>query len=413
MILTSIKYDLSRLLRWAVWGCSACAALCLIWAVTQLVSAGQERESARVALSREAPKFLFPLDAIGSGPLALHPRLPLGWMSRIADEVVILAFNSRPDAVQKEAKILVKLKEGMQSVIVNGKQLFLQERTQGKGVSFSESETALWVKPILLDNGNVLMEAGRRLISKEGQLIGEEKGEYVVTLVKSAQQEKSLTYLEELKGARAVGHDALIAKYGGKEYALWRDKVKIEFAGEGRSYACFIGKGDVLQFKDNEWRVVTAEAIDKRLPMARVLNASPKTAEIEGWDESGFFSVHAKLSSIQLPTPVSTHELLPTGLRLRSSTQVSCLFGKKRLVIKKGDWVLRTPSGVRNLKRAQEIEDCLFHRLKGELFIFDGIEKQQGKALLQGHLFDALRLQATPVTIPIETEKKPPAGAKP
>jgi hypothetical protein len=412
MILTSVKYDMSRLLRWAAWGCSACAALCLIWAVMQLASTGQERETARVALSKETPKFLFPLDAIGSGPLALHPRLPLGWMSRIADEVAILSFNSRPDAVQKEAKLLVKLKEGVQAVVANGKQLFLQERTEGKGVAFSEDETALWIKPILLDNGNVLMEAGRRLISKEGQLLGEEKGEYVVTLVKGVPQEKSLVYLEELKGARAVGHDALIAKYGGKEYALWRDKVKIEFAPEGRSYACFVGKGDVLQYKDSEWRVVSAEGIDKRLPMARVLTSSPKIVEIEGWDESGFFSVYTKLLNIQQLAPVGTHDLLPTGLRLRSSTQVSCLFGKKRLVIKKGDWVLRTPSGVRNLKRAQEIEDCLFHRLKGELFIFDGIEKQQGKALLQGHLFDILRLQATPVTIPIETEKKPIVGAK-
>jgi len=372
---------MSRLLRWGAWGCWVCTALGLIWVAIQMVSTRPKHESARMTFAKQTPKFLFPLDAIGGGPLALHPRLPLGWISRIAEEVAIHAFNSRPDAVQKEAKILVKLKEGVQTVVTNGKQLFLQERTEGKGVVFSEDETALWIKPILLDNGNVLMEAGRRLISKEGQLLGEEKGEYVVTLVKGAQQEKALAYLEELKGARAVGHDALIAKYGGKEYALWRDKVKIEFAPEGHSYACFVGKGDVLQYKESEWRVLSAEAIDKCLPMARVLAASPKAVEIEGWDESGFFCVHAKLPSIQQPMPVGTQELLPTGLRLRSSTQVSCLFGKKRLVIKKGDWVLRTASGVRNLKRAQEIEDCLYHRLKGELFIFDGIEKQQGKAL--------------------------------
>jgi hypothetical protein len=164
-------------------------------------------------------------------------------------------------------------------------------------------------------------------------------------------------------------------------------------------------------YKESEWRVVNGDAVEKGSPMARVLTICPKTVEIEGWDESGFFSVHTKITSAALPPPLNNQELLPTGLRLRSSTQVSCLFGKKRLVIKKGDWLVRTTNGMRNLKRAQEIEDYLFHRLKGELFIFDGIEKAQGKALLQGHLFDSMRLQATPVTIPIETEKKS-TGAK-
>lgn len=411
MILTSVKYDISRLLQLLTWGCWGMALLSFIWALSQLCAPGEEKKINESLNQKEMSKILYPLDAIGSGPLALHPRLPLGWMSRIAEEVTILAFNSRPDAMQKEAKILLKLKEGTQIVASNGKQLFLQERTEGKRLAFSEEQTALWVKPILLDNGNVLMESGRRMISKEGQLLGEEKGEYVVSLIKGAQQEKSILALEELKLARCIGHDALIMKYGGKEYASWRDKMKIEFAFDGRTYACFVGKGDLLQYKENEWRVISAEEINKNLPVARVVAILPKAVEIEGWDESGFVSVHTKITTAIPQQPLNNQELLPTGLRLRSSTQVSCLFGKKRLVIRKGDWIVRTATGVRNLKRAQEIEDYLFHRLKGELFIFDGIEKQQGKALLQGHLFDCMRLQATPVTIPIETEKKS-TGAK-
>ena len=91
---------------------------------------------------------------------------------------------------------------------------------------------------------------------------------------------------------------------------------------------------------------------------------------------------------------------------MRSSTQVSCLFGKKRLIVKKGDWLVRTASGWRNLRRAEEIEDCLYHRLKGELFIFDSIEKEQGKWTMHGHLFDIQRYFATPVSLPIDSEKK-------
>jgi hypothetical protein len=44
--------------------------------------------------------------------------------------------------------------------------------------------------------------------------------------------------------------------------------------------------------------------------------------------------------------------------------------------------------------------------LKGELLIFDGIDKQQGKTVLTGHLFDKNRVSATFVSLPIDAEKK-------
>jgi len=83
------------------------------------------------------------------------------------------------------------------------------------------------------------------------------------------------------------------------------------------------------------------------------------------------------------------------------------------LILKRGDWLLKTAAGWRNIKRPQEIEDCLYHRLKGELFIFDAIEKEGGKMVLKGNLFDEMRTQAHPVTILIENEKKAPKKGRP
>ena len=276
-------------------------------------------------------------------------------MSRIAEEFSLIAFNSRPDVLQKDAKILVAIREGKeQSVVHNGKMLFLQESSEGKGLELSETATSLWVKPILLDNGNVLVEAGRKLISKEGVLIGEEKGEFIASPHRNASfrlHENAAACLAELKKAIYLGQDPLIEKYGGKEYAAWKDKIKLEFSSDSRTYALFVSAGDFMQFKDKEWRYILNSEIAADLPLAQVVSVGAKGVEMKGWDESGFFSVQVKIEGNKPSLPAITLDLLPTSLRMRSNTQVSCILGKKRLIIKKGDWLLKTASGWRNLKK--------------------------------------------------------------
>jgi hypothetical protein len=413
IILTAFKCDVDRCLKWGVFLSGIGAVAVIGWVVllfacgpsrSEWQNSGSEKKMTKVA-------YLYPLDSIGSGPLSLRPKIACGWMSRIAEELSLISFNSRPDVLQKDAKILVAAQGGKEQMIIpNGKMLFLQERSEGKGLEFSESATALWAKPILLDNGSVLVEAGRKLISKEGALVGEEKGEFIASLQKSAtfrHQEGQITCLSELKKGIYLGQDPLIGLYGGKEYAEWKDKVKLEFSSEGRTYAVFVGLNDFLQFKDKEWRFVPQQAIDPHLPLAQTVAVSSKGVELQAWDESGFFCVSVAVDAASKPGASGvTHDLLPGSLRMRSNTQVSCVLGKKRLILKKGDWLLKTAAGWRNLRRADEIEDCLFHRVKGELFIVDGIEKQQGKSVLQGHLFDPYRTAVNLIHLPIDVEKK-------
>lgn len=413
MILSALKYDLDRFLKlgiflYAVSGMFVAVWLCLLsfWNPSTSI----EKFSHFNANKNSHTTYLFPLDAIGSGPLALRPKIACGWMSRIAEEISVVSFNSRPDVLQKDAKILIVIRESKeQSILNNGKIMFLKERSEGKGLAISDTPTALWIKPILLDNGNVLIEAGRKLISKQGQLINEEKGEFISSLQRTSafrHHESHLTYFSDLKTAQHLGQDPLIAQYGGKEYANWKEKIKCQFTSDGKSYAVFVSSGDFLQFKDGEWRCIRDGVIDPHLPLAHVISTTSKEVQVHAWDDSGFFSVDVAVLSGKLNSTNVTHDLLPTSLRLRSNTQVSCIFGKRRLIIKKGDWLLRTAAGWRNLRKAQDIEDCLFHRIKGELFIFDQIEKQGGKHVLQGHLFDAQRTLSTLVVLPIDTEKK-------
>jgi len=59
--------------------------------------------------------------------------------------------------------------------------------------------------------------------------------------------------------------------------------------------------------------------------------------------------------------------------------------------LKQGDWLLKTGSGWRNLRNSEDVQLYLERRLKGDLFVFDAIEKDpQGKFLMKGHFLMTL-----------------------
>ncbi len=358
--------------------------------------------------SQKAGRFIFPYEAIGSGGLALHPRHALGWISRLADEVVLIAYNSRPDVESKDAKILISLKNGKEQLTLsNGRTIFLKESEQGKGLHSSEEATGLWAKPILLDNGAVLIEAGRKFVSQDGHT-GEEKGQFMIAGqrgVPSRHNSANQSFAKELKSGRGFSHDLLMQEYGGREYAAWREKGVIELSHSHSTYACFVSPGDYLLYDQGEWRVCSFEELKMDHPIAQVKAISGKTIEIEAWDETGLCPFQFKIEMEKQGLSQLKAEMMPSAIRLRSGTQVSCAFGKRHMILKQGDWLLKTSTGWRKLRRSEEIEHYLHHRLKGELLIFDGIAKEQGRIVMKGHLFDETRTHMQPLALPIEADK--------
>jgi hypothetical protein len=361
-------------------------------------------------MTQKTGRSVFPYEAIGSGSLALHPRHALGWVSRLADELVLIAYNSRPDVDPKETKILISLKHGKEQLTLsNGRPIYLKESEQGKGLHASDAATGLWAKPILLDNGTVLIEAGRKLVSNDGA-VGEEKGQFFVVGqggIPPRYNPISQSFAKELKSGRAFQNDLLIQKYGGREYQTWREKAVLELTRGSSTYACFVSRGDYLLYQEGEWRVSSFQELDGGQPVAYVKAISGTSIDIEAWDETGFCALQIKVEMEKQGHAQLKPEMMPSAIRLRSGTQVSCAFGKKRVILKQGDWLLKTPTGWRNLRRAEEIEQYLHHRLKGQLFIFDAIEKEQGRSILKGHLFDETRTQMQPLALPIESDKVP------
>ncbi len=349
--------------------------------------------------------------AIGTEALALNSAHLSSFSPNLSEEILILARNSRPDVHNKEASILIRLKTSQQERLVwDNTPIFLNCQTNEEGnvetLSFSAEPTSLWIKPVVLDNDRILIEMGK----------GEDKGQFVVqasaelgararTLMKG-----DVAYIQNLKQAKCWGFDTLMQHYGGEEYKSLQGKQKIEFPSLGG--VCFVGAGDYLVWDRDRWQMVPFEKIPRDLPIAHVKSVSSKGVEIEAWDASGFQMARIKLEPEHANKLNYKMENLPSSIRIRTSTQVTCALGRRRLILREGDWLLRTSNGWRNLRKLSEIEDCIQHKIRGELFIFDNLEKEQGRVTLKGHLFDEMRTQIQPIAIPIVIEKKAAAKNK-
>lgn len=354
----------------------------------------------------------FPYEAIGNGAMMLNPHQTWGWVSHLAKELLVIAHNSRPDAMGSEAQILLGLKtEEAPKQMTSGKMLFLEKNEATGAFTFSEGPQPLWIKPILLENGRVLIETGKKLGQLDSAHGSEEKGQFVVPASASSARGKQYSSLAQeafalLKNAKCWGHDLLIQQYGGGEFGRWREKFKVEFAQGAASYVVFVATGDYLMWKEGRWQEAPLSEVSAQLPVALVKAVSPRSVELTVWDETGFYPASIELAIEHAGRMSQKAETTLAQPRLRTASQVSCMLGKKRVVLRQGDWMLKTGAGWRNLRKKEEIENCLNHRIKGELFVFDSLEKEQGRWVLKGSLFDEMRTQVQHVCLPIEMENK-------
>lgn len=340
---------------------------------------------------------LHPYELIGSFALALHENHTSSWARRIANELLILGYNTRPDQ-QSSVSMSFSLNKGKNPFTVQNEELVFLEECK-EGLACSEKKTALWMQPILLNNGAILIKVSRQFHSTE------QNAEFISSSSGLLQMPND-DFMQQLQNSSYLSFDLLIQHYGGPKFADWKEKGTLKCMNQMQSYACFVSEADLLVFKNQQWQVASLATETQGCPLARVKKLLPEQMQLEVWDEKGFcFSLieiplqKKKLRRIKLEIPF-------TKIRMRSSTQISCSLGKKRLFLKQGDWLFKTPSGWYRLDKPRDIEDYVYHRLIAEVFIFDAIVKEQGCSFMKGTLFDETRMHMQQIQLPIQTEKK-------
>lgn len=411
-ILSSNKVQIERVLQLStkgIWGATFC--VCLGFAIAVSTYAPGEKAISKQSEGLQVSSS-YPLEKIAQGPLSLSSYKRKSAIPDMSKELLILAKNVRPDRAAKDASLRLALKGSQEEYIAkNGEQVFLScDASIGNGSTayhFSDRKTPLWIRPTILDQKEVLVEVGIFMPSKETETFVEEKTQFIVQhqILTSNGQSGSRPFVAALEEAKLWGQDAFLLQYGGKEYQAWNSKQVLEIPSENRSLFYLVQVGDLFEWRDGEWASATLDLSSGALPLAAVKTMTQRFIELEVWDESGFYSTLIRLDVQPTMRTGYKNEALPQGARLRTSSQVTCCLGKKRLIVKEGDWILKTGRGWKNLKKAQDIEDYVCRKIRGELFVFDGMVHEHGKLLMKGHWIDETRTQVVPFSVPVSGER--------
>ncbi len=339
------------------------------------------------------PQRKLPLYAeIGWGPLALNGMRSQGPLPFLTREVVVLGKNSRPDV--KGASFLLGLNSSQEEMIVEDKQPVFLVKGEDDKWHFSLLKTALCLVPTSYETGRVLLHV-------RSSFIRDEEGSFVLKVFdKTSHLIEKTPYVKALEGAKFWGHDLFIKNYGGSDFRNLVKKNKIEVDGQ----VYFIGEGDLLIWRDGAWHWTSTS--QPSVPLAKVIAQSSADVQLQVWDESGFHSIILR-KSLEKPQKIShKSEELFSSVRIRTPSEITCLLGKRRVILKEGDWWLKMNSGWKKLKTVSDIEGYLDHRLKGELFIFETISTDKGQVVLKGNSFDVMRTEMQPLSVTASLSKK-------
>lgn len=365
-----------------------------LFSIFWLVSMGLESyESESFSRSLAFPSIDYM--KIGKGPLAISPKGISPEFEPLVKELVVLGKNTRPDSgALSTATVSIGLKtSGDQKQLVSGQRLFLA--VDGSSYKFTNEKTGLSLLPLPMTGSGVLL-----------QIETPEKKEEVV-LTASAFLDRSLdeeTYVQVLKKGKMWAPDLFLHQWGGDEYRDLSTKQKVEI--DGKIY--FLSVGDLLWWDENEWKV--GQAVLEDSPLAKFMSASVQGMNFEVWSPSGYSSSKINIALQNSKTPQKAEEVI-TSVRPRSGSEITCQLGKRRVIVKEGDWWIKTDRRWRSLKTAADLEAFLHHDIQGELFMFEKVENMKGKTILKGRCFDKMRTESLPISLVVNTEKKMPSSS--
>ena len=276
---------------------------------------------------------------IGKGPLSISPRAVSPELEPLAQELIVMGKNTRPDSGVLAAVCLGLKSAGAKKELVLGQKIFLSG--QGAAYQFSDTETDLAVIPLAAAGSDVLLQV-ERAGQKEELLISPSP------LFQNSLEDE--LYVQCLKKGKMWAPDMFLHQWGGDEYRELGSKHKIEI--DNKVY--FLAVGDSLWWEGGSWNT-GPQPLMLQTPIAKVAAVTPQGAQIDVWDASGYASASMELLLQKgLRAPVKAEEVI-TSVRPRSANEVTCQLGKRRVIVKEGDWWVKTDPPVAAVEKYRRL----------------------------------------------------------
>jgi len=306
-------------------------------------------------------------------------------LSQVIAEVSVFSTPQRPDRKRENPEMNVCLKSSGECRRIplpcRLPLQFIDEEILG----FAEEKTSFWLE-LTKEGKNVQAVIGIETLTETI-----EAGRFtIIPQIRAVSEEKRFsenTPFRFLADAKCLGHNLFLEKETGGQIF----RILIE---EGRILD--LRKEDWLGFHQKGWN---KEKLDANLPViAHVESVEGGALLLEGWDGETYIRVSIPL--IQTAPLKTKPEEIFKSIRARSERQISCMMEKQCLILRAGDWVLKTAGRWKVLRKLEEKEAYKTGKLEGELFIFERIVSRQEQKIVLGQIFNADKTQSFSVDLP-------------
>jgi len=393
---------IERLPVWMRWGSSIVGVVSLV--CTACVTFRKEMPQ-RDCVSMTSTSWENWGKELAAGSLSLQKATYRSLLASLQKEVSLLA---KVPSTEKKTTFLLGLRSSKTECRVQeGEQVFLSCDVLPAGMAptyrVAEYRTPLWIRPNVCD-GRVMLEVGLFTAAQNSDLFREEKMRWPLLQEEQLKTTNaSSLHVVSLQKAKIWGRDLAL----GKIFPLGKDKIKIEIPYENTRIFYFLEEGDFFRFEEGRWVPILQATCDGL--MAQVKSASAQGIEWEVWDAQTMHSCSVQVNRLEEDTLHITADLLPSSCQKRGDRQASCFLGKRRYLVKEGDWLIKTLRGWKRIQ-GEDIQKYLQHHIIGELYIFESFAQEQGRDVMKGVIISKMRTKAYPFLVPLSDraqEKSP------
>lgn len=323
--------------------------------------------------------------------LALSQTAPGFSLPNLQDKLIFSSDPPRPGQATLEPRLLIRLKDSGESKRV-ALPCRLDLEYQGDLLKFSNHTSLFWLELQPASEGKIEVQGW--ISSLDGSKIN--AGQFF-----ALGQECPLQEAREFAEKSPFRILAEAKWWGRDQFRNGTDSTEILEMGE----LIELRQNDWLIWKEGKWQKSATPEKDpeKNLGLAKIQSISPKILILEGWDGNDHTRIGLSLAAG--PQFKLRGEDLFSMVRVRSEKQISCMLEKQCMVLKTGDWVLKTAGRWKILRKKDEKDAFLNGKLFGELFILDQISQKQGQKMMGGRLFNPGRTQVISIELAAQGRK--------
>lgn len=332
----------------------------------------------------------------------------------LRNHLIYQGKNGRPDAKAERPFLhFTFLNNPTPASIAAGEKLYLiydKKRSPNQYVCSPNNEaTPLWIE-VASEGNEALVKVSMR--DENGEIIRDPQLHAQFTLPEKDTHRPGKVWemgkwrvdgsLLARQKARWMGQDCFLDRHGGEEFKHLLGKHRIDFTDEEESYSVYVGVGDSLIWDNGKWKLIQPGEQSLGHPLMVVKKIDERLMNFELWDIGGRGKMPLTLIKVNETWTALNLQDKFKFLGARTRSQYIFEIDGQRMHLSPRDWLLQSEDGWIKLSSSQQIDDYVERRLKGVLFVFDGVERKEGQQVLMGVVFNSSRNNMEDVAIAVQ-----------